>query len=115
MDLDIYTEYGGSIKRVVSTLPFSNLGNKISVPELELTIESGVGNADTPDPLISMDWSKDGKKWSDKRLRNMGRVGASTSRAIWWRLGRFPRFAVFRFESTSRVKHVWIKLEANVL
>lgn len=114
LDLDHFDEYGQNIIRVVSTLPFSNLGSSIRVPSIELTVESGVGNATDPDPLISFDWSKDGKTYTDKRERSFGRIGDFIRRLIWRRNGRFPRMAVFRFTSSDKVKQVWIKLKANI-
>lgn len=42
-DKDVYTEYGVSVKRVFSTIPFSNLGNRVSFSDLEVDMESGTG------------------------------------------------------------------------
>lgn len=115
IDLDILDEYGQNILRAIATLPFSNRGERILVPSIELTIESGVGNSTDPDPVISMDRSKNGKTFSDKRTRKAGRVGESDSRAIWRRNGRASRFEVFRWTMSDKVKWVLIKMEADIL
>lgn len=109
-----YKEYGNNIHRVIATQPFSNLGSSVKVPMIELTVESGVGNSDQPDPVISMDVSKDGKIFSYERTRKIGKVGEYDERAIWLRNGRFPRFAILRFKMSDPVKPVIIKAEAQV-
>jgi hypothetical protein len=113
LDSDIYTEYGDNIRRVIATQPFSEMGRSIKVPMIEITIESGVGNSDRPDPKISMDVSRDGKTFTYERSRSMGKVGEYNRRAVWYKNGRFPRFAVFRFKMSDPVRPVIIKGEAR--
>jgi len=115
MSLDIFDEYGSNIIRTVSTLPFSNNSERILVPSIELTVESGVGNAESPDPVISMDRSRDGKSFSQRQIRRVGKVGEYDHRAIWRRLGRAARFEIFRWRMSDKVKWVLIKLEAEIL
>lgn len=114
LDSNVYMEYGDNILRVIATQPFSNLGNSIKVPSIELTVESGVGNSDRPDPKVSMDVSRDGKTFTYERSRSMGRVGEYNRRAVWYRNGRFPRFVVLRFKMSDPVRPVIIKCEAKV-
>ena len=114
LDSDVYTEYGDNIRRVISSQPFSKLGNSIKVPEIEVTVESGVGNSARPDPKISMDVSRNGKTFTYERSRSMGKVGEFNHRAVWYKNGRFPRFVVFRFKMSDPVKPVMIKAEAKV-
>ena len=113
LDRDVYTEYGEVIRRVIATQPFSNQGDSIKVPMIEITIESGVGNTDRPDPMISMDVSRDGKTFTYERSRSMGKTGEYNRRAVWYKNGRFPRFAVLRFKMSDPVKPVIIKAEAT--
>lgn len=115
IDLDILDEYGQNILRTISSLPFSNRGESIKVPSIELTLESGVGNATVPDPVISMDRSKDGKTFSDRRTRRAGKVGEYDHRAIWRRNGRAARLEVFRWTMSDKVKWVLIKVTANIV
>lgn len=114
VDLEVFDEYGQNIISTFSVLPFSNLGNNIKFPMIELTIESGVGNTDDPDPMISMDRSLDGKTFTPRRERSMGKVGEFKKRQIWRRNGNARRFEVFRWTVSAKVKKVFIKLEANI-
>lgn len=114
LSADVFTEYGDNIRRVIATQPFANMGNSIKVPSIEVTVESGVGNSDRPDPVISMDISRDGKTFTYERTRSMGKVGEYDRRAIWHKNGRFPRFVILRFKMSDPVKPVMIKAEAKV-
>jgi len=115
LDPDVYTEYGNAIIRRVATQPFQNNMQSVFFPSLELTVESGVGNADVPDPQITLERSKDGKTWSGPISRSIGKIGEYTRRAIWRRNGRAARFEVFRFTLTDAVKPVIIQLTANII
>lgn len=114
LDRDTYTEYGVPIFRRCSTQPLTNQSDSFSIPSLELTVESGVGNDAVPDPKIRMDWSKDGKVFRDDRTRTLGKKGEFGRRAIWRKLGRFPRFAVFRWTLTDAVTPNLLRLEVEV-
>lgn len=115
LDPDVYTEYGNAIIRRVATQPFQNNMQSLFFPSLELTIESGVGNEDVPDPVIVLQRSKDGKTWGEERPRSMGKIGEYNRRAIWRRNGRASRFEVFSFTLTDAVKPVIIQLTANII
>jgi len=112
---DLFTEYTGNIIRTVATQPFQNNTQSMFVPSIELTVESGVGNSESVNPLIAMDRSVDGKTWSDQRTRELGRIGQYNRRAIWRRNGRASRFEVFRFTLSDPVKPVIIQLNADIL
>jgi hypothetical protein len=114
-DQSVYTEYGNTIVRRVATQPFQNNMQSVFFPSLELTVESGVGNADVTDPQITLERSKDGKTWSGPIARSIGKIGEYTRRAIWRRNGRAARFEVFRFTLTDAVKPVIIQLTANII
>jgi len=115
INTDVYTEYGNPVVRRIATQPFQNNMQSISVPSVELTMEAGVGDANTPNPQIRMDRSKDGKTWFDERSRNIGKLGEYNKRTIWRRLGRVARFEVFRFTMSDPVKPVIIQLTADIL
>ena len=114
VEVDTYSEYGSEIIRTVSLQPLSDLGNAISVPMLEATFESGVGDLEIKNPQIRLETSKDGKSFNDELSRNLGGVGEFNKRQIWYRLGRFPRMSIFKFTMSDPVKPVFIKLEANI-
>ena len=115
LDSDVYTEYENTIIRRVATQPFQNNMQSVFFPTLELTVESGVGNADSPDPQITLERSKDGKTWSGPISRSIGKIGEYARRAIWRRNGRASRFEIFRFTLTDAVKPVIIQLTANII
>lgn len=111
IDLSVYTEYDNNIIRVFSTQPFFDKGNELTSTIFELTMESGVGDANTPDPVVSLSMSKDGKTFGPERVRKIGRIGEYGKRIIWRKNGRFSRFVVLRFRLSDPVKPVFIKLE----
>jgi len=114
-DTDIYTEYGEVIVRTVSTQPFQNNMEPFFIPYLEATFESGVGNAEYPDPQIRLQVSRDGgKTFSDERSRPLGKIGEFNRRAIWRRNGRSSRFDVFKLTISDPVKPVLFQLTADI-
>jgi len=114
LDADFYTEYGTEIRRSIVTQPFQNNMESFVVPEIELTVESGVGNAAAPDPQIGMARSRNAKTWSDTRFRSIGKVGEYNHRPIWRRNGRAARFELFRFTMSDPVKPVIIQMTADI-
>ena len=115
LDQETYTEYGENIRRTIVTQPFQNNMESFVVPELELTVESGVGNADSVDPKVGLERSTDAKVWSDMRLRSVGKVGEYNRRVIWNRNGRASRFELFRFTISDPVKPVFIQMTADIV
>lgn len=115
LDPLVYTEYGNAIIRRVATQPFQNNLKALFVSSIELTVESGVGNAAVTDPVITMERSADGKTWTDARARSIGKMGEYSRRAIWRRCGRVSRFEVFRFTLTDAVKPVILQLNAEII
>jgi hypothetical protein len=101
-------------RRSIVTQPFQNNMESFVVPEIELTVESGVGNAAAPDPQIGMARSRNAKTWSDTRYRSIGKIGEYNHRAIWRRNGRAARFELFRFTISDPVKPVIIQLTADI-
>jgi len=114
VNIDTYTEYGQEIIRVFSCQPLSDQGKALAISSLEATMEAGVGTLETEDPQIRISVSNDGQSFSQELSRSIGGIGQYTKRAIWYRLGRFARFSVFRFVMSDPVKPVFIKLEASV-
>jgi hypothetical protein len=118
LDLEVYSEYGTSTISTVSTTPFHNQGNRVTVAEMELTCESGVGNIVAPgdDPVVRRQFSDDGgftfSNWTTRRL---GKQGEYNTRQIWRREGQFSRYRINRFSMSDPVKRVIAKLEGEVL
>jgi len=112
MDIDIFDEYDDNIIRTFTGQPFQNNMKGMFVPQLELTMESGVGNSDNPDPTVRMARSLDGKTYTDDRTRKVGKVGKFNTRQIWYKNGYAARFELFRFTMSAKVKAVIIQLIA---
>ena len=115
LDQDTYTEYGTEIRRTIVTQPFQNNMQRFSLPELELTVESGVGNSSAIDPKVGLERSTDAKIWDDIKLRSIGKVGEYNRRVIWRRNGSASRFELFRFTISDPVKPVFIQLTADIV
>jgi hypothetical protein len=115
LDQDTYTEYGTEIRRTIVTQPFQNNMQRFSLPELELTVESGVGNSSAVDPKVGLERSTDAKIWDDIKLRSIGKVGEYNRRVIWRRNGSASRFELFRFTISDPVKPVFIQLTADIV
>ncbi len=107
----VYTEYDENIIRIFTTQPFADKEG-FQMPQLELTMEAGVGNDDAPDPEVSMAISEDTKTFSIERTRKLGKIGNYEQRTIWNRNGRIPRYCILLFRLSDPVKPVVIKLEA---
>ena len=115
VDIDEYQEYGANVVRAFSTQPFHDGTRSFFVPALELTVESGVGNGDAPDPSMTLEVSRNGgKTYSGGLIRKIGKEGDYNRRAIWRRLGRSARFDVYRFTLSEPVKPVVIMLTADI-
>lgn len=111
MSLDILKEYDDNIIRLFTTQPFSNRGDEIVSSMIELTMESGAGNFDVPDPVASMAVSADGKTFSNERVRKIGKKGQYNRRIVWYKNGRQDRFAVWLFRVSEPIRSAFIKLE----
>jgi len=114
IEVDTYTEYGSEIIRTFSTQVISDQGNSLTMSQLEATMEAGVGDLVTEDPKIRISFAADGKSFGNELTRSIGGIGQFEQRAIWYRLGRFPRMVVIKVEMSDPVKPVFIKLEANI-
>jgi hypothetical protein len=115
LDINIYSEYGAEIIRTRSTMPFTNEMKSFTVPRIELTMESGMGNSDTTDPQVTLERSLNSKTFSQPRARSVGKVGEFDKRQIWYKNGRGNRLEVFRFSTAAKSKIVMARLDAEVL
>jgi hypothetical protein len=134
---DIFTEYSVSIKRTFSLMPFQAEGESVTVSEMELTMESGVGLTEKAqnvfplkfpvifgdgslnsgsNPQVTRSYSDNGgQTFGNEVSRSMGKQGEFNKRQIWRRDGQFQRFRVYRFTVDEPVKFVAIKLNADLI
>jgi hypothetical protein len=111
---DIFTEYGRAIIRKFSTFTIFNDESSFTVSEVEVTMESGVGNAAQQNPEIRLSTSRDAKKFDDPLPRFIGSEGDNEKRQIWTRRGRFPRMCVCLFEFSDPCKFAVLKLGMRI-
>lgn len=111
---DIYKEYDQPLIREFSTITLFNQGSSFSLPMAELTMESGVGNEDEPNPVIRMSTSKDAKKFSESRAVAVGKVGEFGARQIWRKLGRFARMSVIKWQFSAPCKFSVLKITLGI-
>lgn len=110
----LYQEYGTNIIRVFSTPPIQNNGNPFRIPNVELFMETGVGNG-VVDPQVSMSISEDAKIFDYERNRPVGPIGKYNQRIIWRKNGRVPNMCVLQFRLSDPIKPVIIKLVVDVI
>lgn len=114
LDFDTKTEYGDKVERFFTTKPFTINGEAIFSHEIELSMQTGVGDSTTPDPQIRMDYSDDeGRTFVNEISKPMGKVGEFKTRVRWTRLGRIPDNRMLRFKMTDPVEYNIYSLFAN--
>jgi|TARA_R110000823_G_scaffold111693_1_gene232754 hypothetical protein len=114
LSTSVYNEYGNPILRAFSLQPFADMGTAISLNNVELTMESGVGNDVQPNPEIRLSASSDGKNFNDPIPAPLGKIGEYDVRQNWRRLGRFSRFGILLFEFSDPNKFRALKLRMNI-
>lgn len=114
LDFNTLTEYGDNVERFFTTKPFSNQGDDIFSHEIELIMQTGVGDETTPNPQIRMDYSDNGgRTFSNEIPQSIGAVGKFNTRVRWTRLGSIPRDRMLRFKMTDPVEYNIYSLFAN--
>jgi len=82
------------------------------IPRIEVTVESGVGDATTTDPRMVLRISRDARTFRPGRLRSLGAQGEYEKRAVWRRNGRAKRYALLNFAFSDPVKAVVVGVTA---
>jgi len=114
LDFDTKTEYNEKVERFFTTKPFISSGEAIFSHEIELLMQTGVGDSVTPDPKIRMDYSdNEGRTFVNEIAKPMGKVGEFKTRVRWVRLGRIPNNRILRFKMTDPVEYNVYSLFAN--
>jgi hypothetical protein len=68
--------------------PVWGAGQRVFHDRLEIVVQTGVGNSDETDPVISLEASDDGgQTWSSLPDRAMGAQGKTFQRVVWHNLG----------------------------
>ena len=90
-----------------------NQGAGAQVHEIELVALTGNIDPDD-DPLISTQYSIDGKIWSQMKTIRAGKQGERAKRLVWDRQGEFRSWRVQRFVGDSRAHLSFARLEAQM-
>jgi hypothetical protein len=96
---------GNPIRRVRRAPPISSENKWIRLDQLEIDMETGLGNAIDPgsDPQIMLRWSKDGgHTWSQPVQLSAGKIGEYRKRVIQRRLG-IARSWIFEISVTDPI------------
>lgn len=116
LDLDTYLDDGATITRQAVTPPIAQDGYRVSMAEVFLDMETGVGLnlGQGSDPLVLLDWSDDGgHQWTPYRDGWAGKIGEYRRQVRWTRLGDF-RQRVLRVTITDPVKIAIISAAARL-
>jgi hypothetical protein len=106
VDDEVFTDNGITIPRQVATKHIRNQGNEVSMSELMLDFETGVGNAASPNPKVALRLSKDsGATFGPEKWFTLGAIGKPNTRVIARRLGSARDFVV-QITVTDPVKFV---------
>jgi hypothetical protein len=109
IDPDVYTDNGGTIRRVRRAPYLSPENQWVFLDRFELGMEAGVGDNTTTNPVLMLSLSRDGgKTWVGAGDASYGAQGAYDHRAVWRQLGRtrVDRL-VLEVVQTDPVKCVW--------
>jgi len=110
LDATVYTENGTAIAREIVTRHLYQGNDRVTVDELYVDMEVGVGTASGAgsDPQVVLQYSKNnGKTWSAELWKTLGAIGNYTTRVIWRRLGQ-SRDWLFKLRVTDSVPVVFI-------
>jgi len=106
-DFNAFTEYGNTMRFLVTTPPVHDDRKRIFVPRFEVEVEAGQGLPTAPfdGPQMMLDVSKDGGVTFTglQKFRSMGAVGEYIKRLRWINLGQ-SRTWIFRLTCTDPVR-----------
>lgn len=106
-DFDVFTEYGNTMRFLITTPPIHEDRKRIFMDRFEIEVEAGDGVDGQPaaDPQMMLEWSKDGGKtwYTSQPARSMGLLGQYIKRLRWINLGQ-SRTWIFRLTCTDPVR-----------
>src|SRR3990167_1129226 len=95
---DVYTEDGTTIIRDRISINLDLDNERFSMDSIEIECQPGVGlsSGQGSDPLMMLRTSKDeGNTWGNERTRSAEMIGEYTRRAVWRKLGRGRKRALW--------------------
>ena len=118
MSRQIYTEYGVTSQRVVTTAQIHLEGAPVNFSEMELVCESGTATITGAgsDPHITREISDDGGyTWGNRTARSLGKQGDYRRRQVWRKEGQAPENRVYKFIHDEPIKASIIKLMVDLV
>ena len=114
LDENTYQDNGTTIPREICTRHIRGAGNQISLMQLYIDIETGVGNSTTSNPQVFVSFSKDnGKTFGPERQKSLGAIGQYITRVTFNRMGAARDFVV-KLRTTDSTKFVVLSGSAVV-
>ena len=117
IDGNTYTEFGNTIRGLLSGPPIHSDRKRVFISRFELDVEQGVGltTGQGSDPQIMLNWSKDGgRTFSDLQIWNTaGKIGEYNTRLRWLRLGQARQW-IFQVTVSDPVKRSIISAHADM-
>jgi hypothetical protein len=113
LDVSLSTQYGDKARWEFGTTIVYNESMGAIFHQLELVCLTG-RVALGIDPTISTSYSIDGENWSQEKFINVGSIGNSTKRIVWFQQGHMRNWRIQRFKGNSD-SHISIaRLEAQL-
>lgn len=117
-DLANFTEYGNTMRGLVTAPPIHRDRKRIFMSRFELDVESGDGltTGQGSNPQIMLDWSDDGARTFKtlQKWNSMGVQGAYQQRLRWLRMGQ-SRNRTIRLTVTDPVRRVFLGAYLDVV
>jgi hypothetical protein len=112
--LDLFDEDGETIPIIVEIPTVENNRDRATLYALELFCETGVGTLEVPDPMVIMQYSRDGgRSWSNEMWRALGRIGEYLTRAVWRPNVEFRQLSI-RFTLPDKTRRLVMGYYADV-
>jgi hypothetical protein len=109
----VSTHWGQKVRWEFGTQIVYNEGNGAVFHELELVSLTG-RVALGIDPQISTSYSLDGQSWSQDRYINVGTIGTTKKRIVWFQQGSMRNWRIQRFRGDSDSHMSFARLEAQL-
>jgi hypothetical protein len=116
LDPDEFAEFGDVLRSSATSPAVSKDNQRMTTSRVELVFEQGVGrvSGQGSDPQVMLRFSDDGgRKWSSEKWRSMGKIGETTKRVVFNRLGQH-RDRVYEFAITDPVRRTLILATTDV-
>jgi hypothetical protein len=110
---NLSSHFGEKVSWQFNTMVVYNESRGAIVHELELVTLGGQIEFGK-NPVVSTQWSSDGRVWSQPRNTPLGAFGDRNRRIRWFKQGRFRDKRMQRFLGTSEAHATFVRLEARI-